>query len=82
MIRLLIRGSRFVAAHEIWARKFYGAEYKPTTSTPTLSVYYVPNFYLDRVAAWFAEPGKAPFPPGTLLHYVVPREDGASMAIK
>jgi hypothetical protein len=26
---------------------------------------------MDTIARWFNEPGKAPFPPGTLMHYAV-----------
>lgn len=69
MIRLFIKGSRFVAHHAMQSRGIDAAEFKPHTSTASVSIFYAPDEYRSEIVRWYAEPGSLPYPPGTLLHY-------------
>lgn len=77
MIRLFVKGSRFVAHHAMKNRGIEAAEFKPHTSTFNLSIFYVPDEYRSEVVRWYAEPmGSKEAAPGTLLHYKEDEREG------
>lgn len=69
MITMIVKGTKFEAARAAADR---GIPFVFFAETKNETAGKCAPWFMDKVAAWFMEPGKAPYPPGALLLY---RED-------
>lgn len=76
MIKLYVKGTQAearAAAHD------RGIVVKDGVYNPIQTVLLTHETFLKKVTDWFCEPGFAPYPPGSLLHYVMPEKSDRAM---
>ena len=70
MLSVIVKGDRFVAAQAAADRGIpaaFAGEWQEGSRAET--VLHVGEQFTDKVAAWFCEPGTAPYPVGACLLY-------------